>query len=80
VDQTHHLAFYVSMGINENGSGALWAAQRVHRIQDNDGDARLGKAGYEMGTALRDDPSKLGDIGAMIRNAICDPNRSPAHN
>jgi len=79
VDQTHHLAFYLSMGVNENGSGALWGAQRFHRARDNQGDANLGKAVYEMGTGLRDDPGKLRDIGGMIRNTICDSNRNPAH-
>jgi hypothetical protein len=79
VDQTHHFAFYLSMGINENGSGALWAAQRMHRARDNQGDANLGKAGYEMGTGLRDNPNTLGNIGDMIRKTICDPNRNPAH-
>jgi hypothetical protein len=32
-----------------------------------------------MGTTLRDNPGKLSDIGQMIRNTICDPNRTPAH-
>jgi hypothetical protein len=79
VDQTHHFAFYLSMGINENGSGSLWAAQRAHRARDNQGDANLGRAGYEMGTGLRDDLGRLGNIGDMIRQTICDPNRNPAH-
>ena len=80
VDQTHHIAFYLSMGVNENGSGALWAAQRLHRARDNQGDANLGKAGYEMGTGLRDNPGGLRNIGDLIRKTICDPNRNPAHN
>ena len=79
VDQTHHFAFYLSMGVNENGSGALWSAQRAHRARDNQGDANLGRAGYEMGTGLRDNPGRLSDIGDMIRKAICNPDRKPAH-
>ncbi len=79
VDQTHHFAFYLSMGVNENGSGALWSAAQAHRVRDNRGDNNLGKLGYDMGYGLRKDPSTLKNIGNTIRNGVCDPGRNPAH-
>ena len=72
VDQTHHFAFYLSMGINENGSGALWAAQRAHRARDNQGDANLGRAAYDMGRMLKRDPSLLRVIDQIIIVSICE--------
>ena len=72
-DQTHHFAFYLSMGINENGSGALAVAQRLHRAQDNEGDARLGKVAYNIGRGLLSDPIGINRIGETIQSAVCGP-------
>jgi len=79
VDQTHHFAFYLSVGINANAIGPLRAAQWMHRQRDNQGDANLGRAAFEMGRNLRNSPTGLQSIGSFIRSAICDQNRNPAH-
>ena len=79
VDQTHHYAFYLSVGINANTIGPLRVAQWLHRQQDNIGDANLGKAAFQMGRNLRNSPSGLQNIGDFIRSAICDQNRNPVH-
>jgi len=79
VDQTHHFAFYLSVGVNASSIGALRVAQWLHRQQDNTGDANLGRSAFEMGKNLRNAPSGLQNIGDSIRSAICDQNRHPMH-
>jgi RHS repeat-associated protein len=69
-DQTHHFAAYFSAGIN----GQL-AISALHMIGDaaqiNRGDTKLGDVAYGLGEQLKNDPGKLGQIGNLIRKAIC---------
>jgi hypothetical protein len=68
MDQTHHVAAYLSAGIN-----GLELVARLHRSQDNAGDARLGAAAYEIGASLAADPAHLRTIGEIMRRELCDP-------
>jgi hypothetical protein len=67
-DQTHHFAAFFSGGIN-----GFYISTTVHNIGDNEGDQRLGDAGYYLGAALRHDPNNLRNVGSLIRSKICDP-------
>ena len=74
-DQTHHFTAMLSMGINGWHWGSTW-----HNVHDNAGDQRLTNAAYEIGVKLRQDPlNSLRNIGKIIRERICDPNRNPSH-
>lgn len=69
-DQTHHFAGYFSAGMN----GVEWAAL-LHSLNDarqgNWGDVNLGKAAFEMGARLRENPGLLKDIGKEISDTFC---------
>ncbi|MGH9966650.1 MAG: hypothetical protein ACREBG_02290 [Pyrinomonadaceae bacterium] len=68
-DQTHHFAAYFSLGINNRR-----ASQSLAKGLDSSGgqaDQDLGSAAFSIGRALRQDPSKLSNIGAMIRQNTC---------
>jgi hypothetical protein len=68
VDQTHHVAAYLSAGIN-----GLGLVARLHAATDNDGDARLGAAAFRLGASLTVDPAGLATIGDALRDALCEP-------
>ena len=68
VDQTHHAAAYLSAGIND-----LALIARLHKSQDNAGDARLGAASYGIGASLTADPARLRTIGEIVRQELCEP-------
>jgi hypothetical protein len=69
-DQTHHLVAFLSAGINDSSTSA-----RIHiildDIADNEGDKRLSHAAFGIGQALRRDPRRITDIGAIIYTNIC---------
>jgi len=68
-DQTHHFAAYFSLGIN-NRPISEFSAKTFDRVGGKP-DKRLGDKAYEMGQALRVDPSKLRTIGNLININIC---------
>lgn len=69
-DQTHHFAAYFSGGINNQYDVVNYHWKNDVK-QGNLGDTALGQAAYQMGAALRNDPSSLRNIGNYIRNHIC---------
>ena len=74
-DQTHHFAAMFSGGINK----AHWTTT-YHNIFDNAGDRNLTNAAYDLGVKFSQDPiHMLKNIGKIIREKICDPNRNPKH-
>lgn len=67
-DQTHHFAAHLSGGINN-----AWLATGIHELaENNQGDARLGAAGYAIGQRLRNNPSSLRTIGQTIMVERCE--------
>jgi len=66
-----------SAGINSTGIN--WISATAHNFNDNEGDQRLTKAAYDLGSRLASDPNSLRRIGALIRSEICDPKTSGRH-
>ena len=75
-EQTHHFSFYLSLGINAtaNGFAAIGnAAVFTYGVaRDNAGDQRLSRAAFKYGVGLGTGQLKLKNIGAWIRENICD--------
>jgi hypothetical protein len=71
MDQTHHVAAYMSLGIN-NRPFTESAAETLDR-RGGAPDRLLGARSYVIGDDLRRDPSKLVNIGNTLRNTLCDP-------
>jgi hypothetical protein len=70
-DQTHHFSAHVSMGINGRAFTNF-----ARNALDNQGDANLGEAGYEIGAGLTTATKKnqrydLASVGSRIRNKLC---------
>jgi hypothetical protein len=80
-DQTHHFATYLTIGIHSLSGGPLWLEQRFHRLRDNQADADLGKAGYNLGQMMVYDDKHgwnvIKNIGVWIREFICDDRQRP---
>lgn len=70
-DQTHHFSAHLSLGINRRKLANAW-----RNLFDNQGDASLGQAAYEIGRKLsgaaeRGNVVGLRRIGDYIRQRIC---------
>ena len=71
MDQTHHVAAYMSLGIN-NRVFSEYVAERVDR-RGGARDRLLGAYSYVIGNDLQRDPSRLRSIGDRLRSTMCAP-------
>jgi hypothetical protein len=72
MDQTHHLAYHFSAGLN----GAVLSSY-LQKVDDalpgarNPGDLALTDAAYAFGMKLRNDPNLMTKIGERFKNEFC---------
>ena len=71
-DQTHHFAAYFSAGLANHT-----VAPAIHKFFDGVGDRALGAQAQLLGQYLRNNPSRLKDVGQLIRDTICNAQPVP---
>lgn len=75
-DQVHHFGAYFSAGLAGHKQAAD-AHRRDDKRAGNTGDVRLADQSYHLGQYFRAHPTRLVNVGEIIRRAICDGEEVP---